>query len=43
MPTESKKVMIVDDSKAMIMLLKRILEDHGYSVVGEAQSGEEAV
>lgn len=43
MESNSKKVMIVDDSRAMIMLLRRILEDHGYNVVGEAQSGEDAL
>jgi two-component system chemotaxis response regulator CheY len=43
MNSQGKKVMIVDDSKAMIMLLKRILEGNGYQIIGEVQSGEEAV
>lgn len=43
MSSQGKKVMIVDDSKAMIMLLKRILEEGGYQVVGEIQTGEDAV
>lgn len=39
----SKKVMIVDDAAFMRMKLKDILEKNGYSVVGEAQNGVEAV
>lgn len=39
----SKRVMIVDDAAFMRMKLKDILEKNGYSVVGEAQNGLEAV
>lgn len=38
-----KKVLIVDDAAFMRMKLKDILEKNGYSVVGEAQNGAEAV
>ncbi len=39
----AKTVLIVDDSAFMRMLLKKILTKNGYEVVGEAESGEEAI
>jgi len=38
-----KKVLIVDDAAYMRMMLKEILLDHGYEIVGEAENGLEAV
>lgn len=38
-----KNVLIVDDAAFMRMKLKDILEKNGYTVVGEAQNGSEAV
>ena len=38
-----KNVLIVDDAVFMRMKLKDILEKNGYTVVGEAQNGAEAV
>lgn len=38
-----KNVLIVDDAAFMRMKLKDILEKNGYTVVGEAQNGAEAV
>lgn len=37
------RVLIVDDAMFMRTLLKRILEDKGFNVVGEAENGLEAV
>lgn len=37
------KVLIVDDAKFMRVKLRKILEDGGYLVVGEAEDGKEAV
>ena len=39
----SKKVLIVDDAVVMRMMIKGILSKNGYTVVGEAQNGAEAV
>lgn len=39
----TKTVLIVDDAVFMRMKLKDILEKNGYSVLGEAQNGLEAV
>lgn len=36
-------ILIVDDAKFMRVKLRKILEDAGYSIVGEAQDGKEAV
>ncbi len=36
-------VLVVDDAAFMRMLLKKILVEHGYYVVGEADNGAEAV
>lgn len=38
-----KNILIVDDAAFMRMKLKDILEKNGFSVVGEAQNGIEAV
>lgn len=38
-----KKIMIVDDSQAITMVLKRILEEKGFSIVGSVTTGEEAL
>jgi two-component system, chemotaxis family, chemotaxis protein CheY len=39
----SKTVLIVDDAAFMRMMIKDILSKNGYQVVGEAQTGKEAV
>ena len=39
----TKKIMIVDDSAFMRMTLRGILNDAGYEVVAEAETGEEGV
>lgn len=38
-----KKVLIVDDTAFMRVLLKQIVETNGYEVIGEAVNGQEAV
>jgi two-component system chemotaxis response regulator CheY len=38
-----KRILIVDDSIYMRMMIKRILENAGYDVVGEAANGETAI
>lgn len=38
-----KTIMIVDDAAFMRMMIKDILTKNGYDVVGEAQTGKEAV
>ena len=38
-----KTVLIVDDSEVMREMIKDILIDQGYSVVGEAKDGDEAL
>lgn len=37
------RVLIADDAAFMRMMIKNILVQHGYEVVGEAQDGAEAV
>jgi two-component system chemotaxis response regulator CheY len=37
------KVMVVDDSLFMRMVIKRILVEHGHEIVAEATNGKEAV
>ncbi len=37
------KVMVVDDAVFMRMTIKKMLEAHGHSVIGEAGNGVEAV
>src|SRR5690625_1528618 len=39
----SKTILIVDDAAFMRMMIKDILEKNGYTVVGEAENGREAV
>lgn len=39
----SKKVLIVDDTAFMRMMLKTIITGKGYSVVGEAEDGLDAI
>ncbi|HEY9046503.1 MAG TPA: response regulator [Ohtaekwangia sp.] len=39
----SKKVLIVDDSRYMRMLIQEALEQSGYTVVGQASTGEQAI
>ncbi len=39
----SKNVLIVDDSMYMRTIIKNTLEQSGYSVVGQAANGEEAI
>jgi len=38
-----KTVLLVDDAAIMRMMLKQILTDNGYDVVGEAENGLKAV
>lgn len=38
-----KRVLIVDDAAFMRMMIRDILERHGYEIVGEAENGEQAV
>jgi len=38
-----KTVLLVDDAAIMRMMLKQILTDNGYEVVGEAENGLKAV
>lgn len=39
----SKRVLIVDDGAFMRLLIKQILTKHDYTVVGEAENGEQAI
>lgn len=39
----SNRILIVDDAAFMRMMIKEILTKNGYSVVGEAQDGSQAV
>jgi two-component system, chemotaxis family, chemotaxis protein CheY len=39
----SKKVLIVDDSLYMRTLIKDALEEGGFTVIGQASNGEEAI
>ena len=38
-----KNVLIVDDSKFMRILLQKILTKHCFTIIGEAEDGEQAV
>ncbi len=38
-----KRILIVDDSSIMRKMIRRTLEPRGHKIVGEAQSGQEAV
>ncbi|MCK9456699.1 MAG: Chemotaxis protein CheY [bacterium ADurb.Bin157] len=39
----AKTILIVDDAAFMRMMIKDILDKNGYQVLGEAQTGKEAV
>ena len=39
----SKKILIVDDAPIVRLMLKDIIEYHGYEVVGEGNNGQEGV
>lgn len=39
----AKKVLVTDDTLYSRMLLRNLLASHGYTVVGEARNGREAV
>jgi len=41
--TLSRRVVIVDDSRYMRRQLRRVLEEQGWAVVGEAENGREAI
>lgn len=38
-----KRILIVDDASFMRMMIKEILTDHGFEVIGEAQDGQIAI
>ena len=38
-----KRILIVDDARMMRLMLRNILEDAGYEIVGEAETGTEAL
>ncbi|MCV6614762.1 MAG: response regulator [Cellvibrionaceae bacterium] len=40
---DNNTVLICDDSRSLRMLAKRLLSGHGYDVIGEASSGQEAI
>lgn len=39
----AKRVLVVDDAPIIRLMLKDILQDHGYTVVAECGNGKEAV
>lgn len=39
----SKKILIVDDAPIVRLMLKDIIEYHGYEICGEASNGQEAI
>ena len=39
----SKRVLIVDDAAFMRMMIKNILSEAGYEVIGEAENGKQAI
>ena len=39
----SKRVLVVDDAAFMRMMIKNILIDGGYEIVGEAETGRDAI
>lgn len=43
MDNKDVTILIVDDAKFMRVKLRKILEDAGYTITGEAQDGREAV
>lgn len=42
-PAIFKKVLVVDDAAFVRAMLKRIIEENGFVVAGEAENGEEAL
>lgn len=42
-PPIFKKVLVVDDAAFVRAMLKRLIEDNGFVVAGEAENGEEAL
>lgn len=38
-----RRLLVVDDSRSIVLLLKKTLEGTPYEIVGHAQSGEDAV
>lgn len=42
-PVIFKKVLVVDDAAFVRAMLKRIIEENGFVVAGEAENGEEAI
>ncbi len=42
-PPVFKKVLVVDDAAFVRAMLKRLIEDNGFVVSGEAENGEEAL
>lgn len=39
----AKKILLVDDANIIKLMLRKILEEAGYEIAGEASTGEEAV
>ena len=39
----AKRIMVVDDALFMRATIKRILEQGGYEIAGEAENGQDAV
>ena len=39
----SAKILVVDDASFMRMMIKNILTDNGYEIIGEAENGIEAL
>ncbi|RKZ29344.1 two-component system response regulator [bacterium] len=39
----AKRILVVDDAKFMRVIIREVLEDAGYEVVGEAETGSEAL
>ncbi|NTW06072.1 MAG: response regulator [Peptococcaceae bacterium] len=39
----SKRILIADDAAFMRMMIKNILEKNGYTIVGEAENGKQAL
>ena len=42
-PDEAIRVLIADDHRVLIGSLRALLEHHGFEIVGEATTGEEAL
>lgn len=39
----AKGILVVDDAQFMRTMLKQLIEENGYEVVGEAENGQEAI